>query len=94
MSHHEYAVSNNTDKSQSISMCYDIVVCPEWQYYIKSKRECESFELKAWQTKYGKGDLEIIVNYPFMGWCHIYAETTTTGGTPSKAHDEKQFEVN
>lgn len=90
-SHHEYIVSNNTPSTQHISVCFDIVACPDYPEHLRSTRDCRAFELPAHTTKSDKKDIMLLVNYSFGGWCKIFAQTETTGGTYSIAKDNKKF---
>lgn len=92
-SNHSYTVSNNTPEKQSISVCFDLVVCPDSPTYIKNTRDCRAFELNPYETKSDKKSINVTVNYPFRGWCSVVAQTETTGGSYSKSRDEHRFEV-
>jgi hypothetical protein len=92
-SHHQYTVNNTTTSMQNISVCYDMIICPEYPYYMKSKRECLAFQLSPGQSKTGSNSLQILTSFNAQGWCHIQAFTETTGGTPAKAKDEKMFQL-
>lgn len=92
-SQHGYTVSNNTAFTKSISVCYDLITCPEWQYHVKSVRDCIAFDLQPWETKSDRKTISLTVNYGITGWCHVKAITETTGGTPSKSEDVEMFEI-
>ena len=90
-SSHDYTIINNTAAVQHISVCFDIVTCPEQPQWTRSTRDCRSFDLAPGQSKSDHKGINVTVNYPFRGWCKILAQTETTGGTYSKTQDNKQF---
>lgn len=92
-SSHDYTIVNNTAQKQSISVCFDIIACPEHPQWTRNTRDCRSFDLNPGESKTDHKGINVTVNYPFNGWCQIYAQTETTGGSYSKSQDVKQFHM-
>ena len=90
---HAFTVSNNKSQLQSISMCFNLIVCPDSKNYMKIERDCKSYALEAWHTISDRKSIKVGFIYPMRGQCRVIASTETTGGTYSKAIDEKRFYV-
>lgn len=88
---HEYSINNLTTETQHITVCFDIVTCPEYKQWTHQTHTCESFDLIPSGGKNGKHTSKITINYPFKGWCQILAQTEISGGSYSKSQDIKKF---
>ncbi len=89
---HEYAVTNNTSSVEHINVCYKLITCPATHWQLVTN-DCQDFDLPAAQTKHEKKSITLRTNYPFMGWCDVWAVTEVSGGESSSVIDSKQFAV-
>jgi hypothetical protein len=90
---HTYSIKNETSSNQSISLCFEIISCPEYTNYLKSTRNCQSFDLPAGETKSGQQNVIHKFTIPFRGYCHAIAKTETTGGNYSVSVDDQSFQT-
>lgn len=90
-SDHSFTITNTTSSVQNVTACYEITMCPEYDNYKRTTRNCQSFDLQPGQSKSDHNYAEIIVNYPFRGNCKLYAQTDVIGYPSVK--DEKVMQV-
>lgn len=92
-SYHTYQITNDTDIPQAIEFCHEIATCVQWPYYVKAIHKCENFSLSPHETKTGSINMEMVINYPFQGWCKAVASTEIKGGTYNISSHEIDFQV-
>jgi hypothetical protein len=76
---HNYTLVNDSGVTQTVSVCYTTIACPEYAAYTQRAYNCDQITLSAGQTKSDRHIQHMQAVFKFHGWCNINAITEIKG---------------